>query len=225
MVARGGALYTAQGCGSCHATSANGTLAVQLAPSLLGLKSRFRPEVLVRWLTNPASITPGTLMPPTGLNPAETQDLAAFLWAQPSAPPASTPFERLPVLKRKVRFKEVSDRVFRKLCWHCHSQPDFALGDGGPGNTGGMGFKGLGLDLSTYTGISRGMQGPTGRRESIFAKDDEGTPRLIRSLLARHTEEGGTKVDGVLGMPLGFPALPAEDIQLIESWVAQGRPR
>lgn len=164
-------------------------------------------------------------MPPTGLNPAETQDLAAFLWAQPSAPPASTPFERLPVLKRKVRFKEVSDRVFRKLCWHCHSQPDFALGDGGPGNTGGMGFKGLGLDLSTYTGISRGMQGPTGRRESIFAKDDEGTPRLIRSLLARHTEEGGTKVDGVLGMPLGFPALPAEDIQLIESWVAQGRPR
>ena len=27
------------------------------------------------------------------------------------------------------------------------------------------------------------------------------------------------------GMPLGYPALSLEDIQLVESWIAQGRPR
>jgi len=224
-VARGAKLYAAGGCGGCHATSTEETLAAQLAPNLVDLKSRFRPETLVRWLADPNAVTPGTLMPPTGLTMAENQDLAAYLWTQTGQRPAPKPFQRLPLLRRKVRFKEVSQRVFRKLCWHCHSQPDFARGDGGPGNTGGMGFRGLGLDLSTYTGISRGVRGPTGRRQSIFAKDAEGVPRLVRSLLARHKEEQGGRVDGLLGMPLGFPALPAEDIQLIESWVAQGRPR
>lgn len=224
-VARGAKLYAAGKCGRCHAKSPDAALAVQLAPNLADLKSRFRPEYLVRWLTDPNAVTPGTLMPPTGLTAAENEDLAAYLWTQTGERPALKPFQRLPLLSRKVRFKEVSDRVFRKLCWHCHSQPDFARGDGGPGNTGGMGFRGLGLDLSTYTGISRGVRGPTGRRQSIFTKDDAGVPRLVRSLLARHEEERGGSVEGVLGMPLGFPALPAEDIQLIDSWVAQGRPR
>jgi hypothetical protein len=29
----------------------------------------------------------------------------------------------------------------------------------------------------------------------------------------------------VRGMPLGYDPLPLEEIQLVESWVAQGRPR
>jgi hypothetical protein len=28
----------------------------------------------------------------------------------------------------------------------------------------------------------------------------------------------------VLGMPLGLPALSPEEIQLVDSWIAQGRP-
>ncbi len=73
--------------------------------------------------------------------------------------------------------------------------------------------------------MARGMRGPDGRRQSIFAKDDTGIPRLVQSLLARHEEERTGKTGSVLGMPLGFPGLPAEDIQMVDSWVAQGRPR
>jgi hypothetical protein len=66
---------------------------------------------------------------------------------------------------------------------------------------------------------------PDGRR-SVFAPVQDGTPRLVAHLWARHTEEAGRPVPGIRGMPLGLPALPPEDIQLVvESWIAQGRPR
>jgi hypothetical protein len=51
-----------------------------------------------------------------------------------------------------------------------------------------------------------------------------GTPRLIAALLARHAESNQTPNSEVRGMPLGLPALSAEQIQLVESWVAQGKP-
>jgi hypothetical protein len=50
-------------------------------------------------------------------------------------------------------------------------------------------------------------------------------PRLVRALLARHDEEAGAVSGAVRGMPLGYPPLSPEDIQLVESWIAQGRPR
>ena len=42
--------------------------------------------------------------------------------------------------------------------------------------------------------------------------------------MARHREVEGEPIDGVTGMPLGLPPVPLEDIQLVESWIAQGRP-
>jgi hypothetical protein len=47
----------------------------------------------------------------------------------------------------------------------------------------------------------------------------------VRALLARHAEERGAATGEVRGMPLGYPALSLEDIQLVETWIAQGRPR
>ena len=91
--------------------------------------------------------------------------------------------------------------------------------------SGGFGFAARGLDLSSYPGVAAGSIGPDGRRRSVFAADQSGTPRLVAHLLARHAEEAGQPVAGIRGMPLGLPALPVEDIQLVESWVAQGRPR
>ena len=46
----------------------------------------------------------------------------------------------LPLRARPVAFEEVSERVLRKVCWHSHAQPDYARGDGGPGNSGGFGW-------------------------------------------------------------------------------------
>jgi len=91
--------------------------------------------------------------------------------------------------------------------------------------SGGFGFAARGLDLSSYAGIASGSLDEEGRRRSVFAPAAGGTPRLIAQLLARQAEEAGQPVPGVRGMPLGLPALTPEELQLVESWIAQGRPR
>jgi hypothetical protein len=56
-------------------------------------------------------------------------------------------------------------------------------------------------------------------------KDAEGVPRLVKALLARYDEESGSATGEVRGMPLGYEPIAMEDIQLVETWIAQGRPR
>jgi len=63
-----------------------------------------------------------------------------------------------------------------------------------------------------------------GKRRSLFEPLADGTPRLVAALLARHDETRAVPRDAVRGMPLGLSPLSAEDIQLVESWVAQGKP-
>jgi hypothetical protein len=142
---------------------------------------------------------------------------------QPLQAPVPVVPQRLPLLDRPVSYLEVEQRVLRKVCWHCHAQPELAHGDGGPGMTGGFGFAPRGLDLSTYSAVLSGYRDEPGKGQSVFRADQDGTPMLVRVLLARQREEAGEL--GVLrGMPLGLPALSPEQIQLVESWVEQGRP-
>ncbi|WP_437688164.1 c-type cytochrome [Sorangium sp. So ce176] len=239
--ARGRALYEAKGCGTCHAfTGVTGVTAVApvkameketraavaLAPDLRVARDRIEPADLVAWVLDPGAIKPGTPMPQVPMSPAEARDIAAFVMTEPLAPraPASAP-ERLPVLSRRVTYEEVDRRVFRVTCRHCHSEPDYALGDGGPGNTGGFGFKARGLNLAAYEGIAAGYVDDQGERRSVFARGPGGVPRLVAALLSRQAEEAGRADPAVRGMPLGLPALGAEEIQLVESWIAQGRPQ
>ncbi|WP_438024919.1 c-type cytochrome [Sorangium sp. So ce233] len=239
--ARGRELYEAKGCGTCHAfTGATGVTAVApvkameketraavaLAPDLRVARDRIEPADLVAWVLDPGAIKPGTPMPQVPMSPAEARDIAAFVMTAPLAPraPASAP-ERLPLLSRRVTYDEVDRRVFRVTCRHCHSEPDYALGDGGPGNTGGFGFKARGLNLATYEGIAAGYVDDQGERRSVFARGPGGVPRLLAALLSRQAEEAGRVDPAVRGMPLGLPALGAEEIQLVESWIAQGRPQ
>ena len=102
---------------------------------------------------------------------------------------------------------------------------DYAIGDGGPGNTGGFGFKGRGFSVTTYADVASGVLDDQGNRRSVFAPLPNGTPRLLAVLLARHKELAGEQAPGLRGMPLGLPPLSAEQIQLVESWIAQGRPQ
>ena len=142
---------------------------------------------------------------------------------EPLPEPKAAP--RLPVLDRRVSYDEVSQRVFRKTCWHCHGEPDYGIGDGGPGNTGGFGFKPRGLSLADYDGVASGYLDEHGERQSLFAAMPDGTPRLVASLLARRDEIAGRKNPALRGMPLGLPPLSPEDIQLVETWIAEGRPQ
>jgi cytochrome c2 len=239
--APGRKLLESRGCGSCHVLSGTEPLpvvphlepgnhqanrAIMLAPDLRFVRERFRPDKLVQWLMDPASVKPTTLMPATGLSAAEAESVAAYLLYEPLRPAPLRPLpERLPLLERRVSYAEVDEKVFHLTCRHCHSNEDIALGEGGPGNTGGFGFKPKGLNLSSYAAINSGYRDEHGERHSVFMPISDGTPRLVAAVLARQREERGEVNREVRGMPLGLPALSAEQVQILESWVAQGRPR
>ncbi|MCC6622686.1 MAG: c-type cytochrome [Deltaproteobacteria bacterium] len=202
---------------------------IALAPDLKWTRERLRPQAIVDWLIRPSAVKPRTAMPDIPLTRDEAEDIAAFLLEAPLDPVAPAPIPtRLPVLERRVGFEEVKARVFRNTCWHCHSEPDLAVGDGGPGNTGGFGFQGRGLSFVDYTAITAGSVGDDGARRSIFRAIPVAgygeMPRLLAHLWARVVEQSGGEIPGIRGMPLGIPALSLEDLQLVESWIAQGRP-
>lgn len=249
-VARGRELAHDKGCALCHrfeGAEMTGALlptgmtvpdlarAIRLAPDLRHTRDRFRKKALVDWLEHPAHVKPDTLMPDFGLSRDQARDVAAFLVQEPLARAAKKLAPaRLPVLSRAVAYDEVAARVFRKTCWHCHGEADFERGDGGPGNSGGFGFAGKGIDLSSYAATFAGYVGDDGERASLFAPlasstepakgSKDATSYLVASLVARQREEAG-ELPALRGMPLGMPALTPEELQLVETWIAQGRKR
>lgn len=241
-VEAGRRVVESKGCMSCHAMSgvpglAGSALPVslkpeefargrRLAPDLRYVRDRQLPSQTARWLRDPIAVKADSAMPRVPLTDAEVRDVTAFLHTRPLEPRATRPpVTRPPLLARKVTFAEVDKRVFHRTCWHCHSEPDYAIGDGGPGNSGGFGFKPRGLNLSDFNGIAAGFLDDKGERASVFAPGADGVPRLVASLLARHADEGGADTGVVRGMPLAYPPLALEDIQLVDTWIAQGRPR
>jgi cytochrome c2 len=217
-IARGRAAVERLACARCHAEGGD-----PLAPDLRFTRDRWQHGALVRWLRDPASMRPGTRMP--AVAEQDVDAIAAYLLrGEIEAPARPAPTVRLPLLDRPVSFEEVRERVLRRSCWHCHSDAELALGDGGPGNTGGLGFEGRGVDLSDYEGVMAGSI-EHGVRRSIFRPDTSGDPILIAVLRARADEERGVVRDDLRGMPLGLPSLDAEQIQLVETWIAQGRPQ
>ncbi len=233
LVSQGARLFAAKSCGACHAYSGvtaaparpdprqASAIPILLAPDLRHARARLRPSLVAAFIRNPESVAPGARMPNLNISKIEAEALAAFVLHAPLAIlPEPPPEPRLPVLERSVRWAEVEAKVFRKVCWHCHSDPDLAHNDGGPGNTGGFGFRGAGLDLSSYRGIVAGST-RLGRKV-LRASPGELAP-IVAVLLARQKEVRG-EVSTMRGMPLGLPPLTPQEIQLVESWVAQGRP-
>ena len=235
-VAEGRRLFQQKACNGCHhftgagvGESALGSVEVAreiaLAPDLRNTRARAVRDNLVAYLLDPQKVKPGAAMPTIQLSEQEANHLASFILEVPLlAEPAQPAFQRLPLLERPIGYEEVARRVLHKTCWHCHSQPDYARGDGGPGNTGGFGFGPRKLDLASYESVSSGLLDQNGERRSVFSATASGTPLLVEVMLARHEETRGS-VANVRGMPLGLPPLSAEEIQLVESWVAQGHPR
>ncbi len=236
---RGRTILGDAGCTTCHRFTGVPTItarplspalepalmlrASEQAPDLRFTRDRLRPAALHTWLADPAAHKPGTLMPDPDLRPDQIRDVATYLLTAPlePLPPPVLPV-MLPLLDREVRFAEVDAAIFHKTCWHCHSDPSYASGDGGPGNTGGLGFAGPGLDLSSHPGIISGSHDPAGKPRSIFTPLPDGTPRIVAHLLARHAELAGATPE-LRGMPLGLTPVPLPDIQLLATWISQGR--
>ncbi|MEQ9321226.1 MAG: cytochrome c [Polyangiaceae bacterium] len=236
---RGRQLMVDKGCGSCHrlggaalpelAGTGEGKetrVAVMLAPDLRFARDRWSASSLVQWIRDPMAMKADTKMPQTPMTDDEAMDIAAYLLRGELPPLEPHVVPALPEpLDRPVSYDEVAERVLNKTCRHCHGDPDVALGDGGPGNTGGFGYPARGLELTSYERVSAGYRDEAGERHSVFGKTSDGTPRLVAALMARHAEVAGEPNPEVRGMPLGLPPLPIEDIQLVVTWIEQGRSR
>lgn len=236
---RGRELMEQKGCASCHAFSgvspfpastapmpegSEAMRAATLAPDLRFTRERWGRAQLLRFLLNPRAIKPDTRMPNFDFSRDEARDILAYVFDSELAAEQAAPFVRLPLLTRRVSFEEANRRVFSRTCHHCHTDAEAAGGDGGPGNTGGFGFAPRGISFSSHAAILSGYLDARGERRSLFEPMSDGTPRLVAVLLARHDEQRSVTKDTLRGMPLGLPPLSAEDIQLVESWVAQGKP-
>jgi mono/diheme cytochrome c family protein len=232
---RGRVLFRGQDCAQCHHFSGSGVEGpaappsglqdeVRLAPDLRHTRRRMSAGAVLAWLRDPQAVKADTLMPTFPLSDEQRKDLAAFVLQADLAPITSRTIPaRLPLLERAVSHAEVERRVFKRICWHCHSDPIPVGGDGGPGNTGGFGFAGKGLDLGSYAAIKRGGHGPDGLPVDYLAPDAEGVPRIVAAMHARYAEVAG-ETRAVRGMPLGLPPMSLEEIQLVETWIAQGAP-
>jgi cytochrome c551/c552 len=256
VLARGAVLFEAKGCTSCHLFG-NARFASQpaelfvferparsalaRAPDLRHVRDRSNRDVVVKTLLDPSSVNRGSQMPRLEVTVAEAETLADFLiFTDVEIPHVPQVAAEVKGPLGQVRYEDVEARVFRKVCWHCHSNADAAGGDGGPGNTGGFGFKGVGLSFATWEEVMNGAQGPDGEYRSIFRRGVTGEPVLIEVLKqrvhenrrdfvkpghARRQQPGAAVEQQVLGMPLGLPAIDPEDLALVEAWVAAGTPR
>lgn len=228
-----------RGCMTCHAFTGSPEVgasaipvevgaaqlaaAMKLAPDLRYTRERMSRAAVFAWLEDPSSLKSDALMPKIPLTDTQRRDITAALFDAPLAEPRARAVPaRLPVLERPVRHAEVERRVFKKVCWHCHSDPEPVGGDGGPGNTGGFGFDGKGIDLGSKAAILAGGRRADGSRIDLFEVGGGGAPKLVEHMMARHVEVAGGRVDGVLGMPLGLPPMTLEEIQLVETWIVQG---
>lgn len=255
-VRRGEELFEASGCPVCHLFGNRPSRlfapppgqmmttfpARALAPDLRLARERLNRETVLAVLEDPQRVNPKAQMPKLPLSPEDREALADFvLHGVPGAPWVPPPS------KRKARaaagppptYEEVEEKVFRWVCWHCHSNPDFADGDGGPGNTGGFGFPAAGLSVANFDELMNGSLDARGRRQSVFRLGKSGKSVLMERLELRHAENErdlvlplrddlkprvAPRTDAPRGMPLGLPALSPEQLSLVERWIKAGRP-
>ena len=231
-LAEGQRLFERLGCGTCHARGDRpATGAGPPAPDLAFARERMRPETAAAFIADPAAFGGETRMPRYPIGAVEAARLRDYLWSLAGERASPAPPVELPLLARPVAYAEVRAQVFDRICIHCHMDPRKNGGEGGPGNTGGLGYRGVKLDLETWAGIQRGAIDAQGRRVSILTGRAGEEAPLVARLRARYLEHARERrgpaavaAGGAPGMPLGLPPLTPEQFQLVRSWVAQGGP-
>ena len=164
--------------------------AAQLAPNLAHTRHRIPRARLIKFIQDPRGIDPQTRMPKFDVSERDARLLADFILGTPLALKAAhrPRVPSIPLLSRPVEYEEIFEDVLGKICVHCHMDPDSNNGDGGAGNTGGLGFDGVSLNLETYGGLKRGLF-RDGKWISITEKGANGEPSILwAALLRRHLE-------------------------------------
>lgn len=215
-VAAGEALFTSRGCVGCHAFGARHTgPGLPSAPDLRWARERMDPDRAVAWIRDPRSVSAAATMPTMGLSEADALALRDYLWlAEPGGTEAAPSVPTLPAVAGTPDWATVEERVIGVICVHCHMDPAQNEGRTGPGNGGGFGYAGSGIEL----------QNPA----TVCANG----PAVVDAMLRRHQEVHRDVVDfgevppvverPVPGMPLGLPAIPVKDIALVQAWLDGG---
>ncbi len=218
-LAQGEALFTAKGCAACHTFGGRHVGArVPLAPDLAHARARLSPDHLAAWIRDPRAVSSAATMPALPLADDEVLALRDYvLLADPRARAASPLGSLPPPATTPVTWAMVEERVFGRICQHCHMNPALNQGRAGPGNAGGFGFAATGIDLQT--------------REGVMAVADRIPASLARRRAEAHRDHvpAGTSPAALVrpdrpGMPLGLPPLSDEDTALVLGWIAQGMP-
>lgn len=214
----GAAVYTAR-CASCHSFGDRDTAAEDpRAPDLAHARSRMSPDTMLAWIKNPRAFSPTAAMPQLALSDDEALAVRDHLLLAPLAPSPAPALGPLPApVERPVAWAEVEERVFGRICVHCHMDPDQNEGRAGPGNAGGFGWAATGIELQTREGVRAAMDripAALERRRAEAARDHV-TPGHTPAALERPSRPG---------MPLGLPPLSDADTALVLGWIAQGGP-
>ncbi len=245
-LARGREVFERSGCPVCHEIG-NLDFGVNLppialrgmgrpayeAPNLRFARDRMQPDVALAWILDPRSIDPTTQMPHPELSREDAIAVRDFIFltelGRPVSPPRAPSAADVRPVNRTVRFGEVR-RIFERSCIHCHAHSN------GTANSA-FGFAPSSLDLSSAAGVRAGALLADGTRRSIIQPDASGVPPLVLRLLRRHAESARDlneprrdALDPIardaprepVGMPLGLPPVPTDDIRTIATWIVQG---
>jgi len=221
-IARGKAKLMTSGCTACHGFGAAvpASPGVASAPDLAHTRERMSPDRTVAWVMDPQQISAAATMPSFGVEREDAIAIRDFLfladpeWVDP--PPLSPDPEPT---DRPVHWAEVEERVFGRICAHCHMDPALPANQGrrGPGNAGGFGYPETGIHLQSIEGIAavKELVGP-----ALLRRRQE----ALRDTVQRGQRPKDLTRPEKPGMPLGLPPLSDEDISLVLGWLEQGMP-
>ena len=218
-VETGRTLFETRGCLAYHGFGATKPVpGIPTAPDLARTRDRMSPDRTVAWIINPMAISPKATMAPQPVTPDDAVALRDFLFLSdpgaappPPAPPAPEP------TKEPVTRAQVEEKVFGRICVHCHMDPDQNEGRAGPGNAGGFGWAATGIELQTPQGVAAHAEAVV---ESMLRRRDEAR----RDHVGHGVAPAEVERPELPGMPLGLPAIPDEDIALVLGWIEQGMP-
>jgi len=248
-IAAGRELFLGRGCTQCHTFGnldtgktaedlENTGFPARLAPNLRFARDRMDRDIMIAWIQEPEALLEGTLMADMQLSAEEAAKVADFLlWAE--APVDETPpvpsLEPPAPVERPVGWAEVKEKVLGRICVHCHMNDHER--DRGPGNEGGYGWPGSQLAMRTYETLVYGAVGEDGERYSVLEPQEEGgVAPIVEVMMLRRVEERRDRVAAFedherpahvherLGMPMGLPHIPDDEVALVRGWIAQGCP-
>lgn len=218
----GRALLLTRGCTGCHnfGGAVRASPGLPSAPDLAHARARMDPDRLVAWIVDPQSLSPTTSMPSfTGTRAQAIRIRDFLLLAEPEWTVPAVDDVLIPPLERPVRWAEVRDKVFGRMCEDCHLDPAAPQNADrwSPGRQGGFGWPAAGIQLQTAAGVravaDRVVPALLRRRQE--ARRDHLRPGQ-RPAASHQVEKPG--------MPMGYPPLSDYQIALVSAWIAQGLP-